>query len=53
MEPPFIPDLPEDIEELVGFDKDCETMSLEEEVIDPALLKKLRKYEDEFKDFET
>lgn len=53
MEPPFIPDLPEDFEELVGFDKECENMSLVDEPIDPSLLKKLRKYEHEFKEFET
>lgn len=31
LEPPYIPELTDDYEELVGFDKNCEELSIEDD----------------------
>jgi hypothetical protein len=52
LEPPYVPDLPEDIEVLIGFDPDMKNLSLFEEDSPEQDRKKVREFKDAFKEFD-
>lgn len=53
VEPPFVPELTDDYENLVGFDSNMTQMSLEDEIPSEYEITKIKEKADAFKEFES